>query len=309
MRFMPTTLYTLQNENWQVGVLPETGGALAFGRVRYDGGWLDVLRPTAPEDYDKVSLCASFPLVPWSNRIRDARFRFQGQEYTLQPGKEGTAPHGVGRYFPWQVTSHDDRHIHMLFDSATHERVNFPFRFSSRQEFHLEGDTVSMVMTLKNEDTRPMPGGIGHHPYFVRALNNPADEVLVQIPCDKRYALTDLMATAAPEDIPPARDFRQARHLGETQADDLFTGRRPGEPARMIYPGHSLTLTLHSDDIFQHMILFAPVGKPFYAVEPVSNANDGFNLYDRGVAESGVFVLEPGEERGGTVRLRAMLDR
>ena len=28
------TLYTLENECSQVGVLPETGGAIAYGRVR-----------------------------------------------------------------------------------------------------------------------------------------------------------------------------------------------------------------------------------------------------------------------------------
>jgi len=39
--------------------------------------------------------------------------------------------------------------------------------------------------------------------------------------------------------------------------------------------------------------------KPYFAIEPVTNANDGFNLYDKGIPGSGVFVLEPGEEKQG----------
>jgi len=38
-------------------------------------------------------------------------------------------------------------------------------------------------------------------------------------------------------------------------------------------------------------------------VEPVTNANDGFNLMADGVPGHGVFVLEPGETRSGDIRL------
>jgi len=35
---------------------------------------------------------------------------------------------------------------------------------------------------------------------------------------------------------------------------------------------------------------------PFFALEPVTNANDGFNLYANGDVNCGVVILEPGEE-------------
>ena len=53
--------------------------------------------------------------------------------------------------------------------------------------------------------------------------------------------------------------------------------------------------------MFEQVVLYAPEGKPFFAVEAQSNANDGFNLYDRGIAGSGVFVLEPGETKSGVI--------
>ena len=67
------TVQVLENEYWQVGILPETGASIAFGRVRRDDTWVDVMRPTDLADYDNPSQCASFVLMPWSNRIRDLR--------------------------------------------------------------------------------------------------------------------------------------------------------------------------------------------------------------------------------------------
>jgi aldose 1-epimerase len=64
-------LHLLQNKDWQVGILPETGASIAFGRMRYSGAWVDVLRPTAEADYGNPSKTSSFLMLPWANRIRD----------------------------------------------------------------------------------------------------------------------------------------------------------------------------------------------------------------------------------------------
>jgi aldose 1-epimerase len=51
------------------------------------------------------------------------------------------------------------------------------------------------------------------------------------------------------------------------------------------------------------MVVYVPPGKSYFAVEPVTNANDGFNLFERCVRGSGIFVLEPGEERAASLAL------
>ncbi len=121
------TLYTLENEYWQVGILPETGASIAFGRVRSGATWRDVLRPTAESDYDNVSLCSSFMMLPWANRIRDAKFRFRGHDYQLQPSTgDGTASHGATRKLAWQVEKASATRVVMTFDSADYRRPQFP---------------------------------------------------------------------------------------------------------------------------------------------------------------------------------------
>ena len=83
---------------------PGTGGSIA----RLD--WVDgerrtpVLRRGDPASGDVLSM-ASFPLVPYVNRIRGGRFSFRGREVVLQPNMAGDPSplHGQGWLAPWQV--------------------------------------------------------------------------------------------------------------------------------------------------------------------------------------------------------------
>lgn len=297
------TLHTLQNAHWQVGILPETGASVAHGRIRYSGNWLDVLRPTDPADYDNASNSACFIMLPWANRIRNAQLRFAGNEYQLKPAPDdGTARHGEVRKRPWQVVKADESHIRLTLDSRDFADITWPFAFRAVAEYALEGADFVMRLTLHNTDSRPTPAGFGLHPYFVRP--DGANTPQVQIPCDDYFELTDFMATTAPLPIPPQVDFRQVRQLDATEYNDLLTHRRGDLPARIVYPAWQTELALYADELYQHWLIFTPAGKPFFALEPQTNANDGFNLYDRGVGGSGVFVLEPGTEKRAALRLR-----
>ena len=54
---------------------------------------------------------ASFPLVPYVNRIRDGRFTFRGREVRLAPNMAGDPSplHGQGWLSPWTVEEPDER--------------------------------------------------------------------------------------------------------------------------------------------------------------------------------------------------------
>ena len=96
-------------------------------------------------------------------------------------------------------------------------------------------------------------------------------------------------------------DFRAAKPLGTTVYNDLLTGRHGDQPSRLIYD--SFEIVMHSDPLFRHQLLFAPEGETFYALEPMTNASDGVNLYNQGITESGIFVLAPSETISAEVRL------
>ncbi|MDX2162539.1 MAG: hypothetical protein SF162_14545 [bacterium] len=296
-------LHTLENAYWQTGILPQTGASIAYGRVRAGDAWHDVMRPTAESDYNNSSKCASFIMMPWCNRIRDGLLVFGDERHTLRTEPDdNTARHGDVRKRPWQVIDSSTTHVRMVFDSAAFPDINYPFHFSAQAVYTLVERDFIWRLSLTNAADRPIPAGFGHHPYFVREPH--AALRALEIPCDARFHLVNTLAVAPPLPVTETDDFRAARPLDDVQHDDLYTQRRGGAPARLIYD--AFEVHMHADPLFLHLLLYAPTGAPFYALEPMTNANDGFNLLANGIDGSGVFVLAPGETVSADVTLRVI---
>lgn len=298
---MPPTVHTLENEYWQIGILPVTGASVVFGRVKHRGEWRDILRPTDPANYGNPSQCSSFVLIPWSNRIKDAKFRFRGREYALEVNNnEGSASHGDTRRRTWQVDAAGRERLSLHFDSTAHTKINFPWQFSANADYWLDGRDFMTTLSLKNIDEEPFPGGFGHHPYFVRT-----DDVMLELPAARVYEMENSIPSGPAVPVTPDLDFRALRKLSDVpMLDHLYRDLQDDRPVRVVYPGAGIEIAISSDPIFEHLIAYAPAGQPYFAIEPVTNANDGFNLFERGVEGTGVFVLEPGEEQRGIVHLR-----
>ena len=52
-----------------------------------------------------------------------------------------------------------------------------------------------------------------------------------------------------------------------------------------------------------HLVVYNPIEHPFFALEPVTNANDGVNLLAKGDQTSGIRILEPGETLEASFRM------
>src|SRR5262245_45641945 len=112
---------SLENSYWQVGILPETGASVAFSRIRHNGQWVDLLRPTPESSNNSVEHSASFVMLPWASRIADATFRFRGKSYPLRTNHPaGYAMHGIGRDYPWRVDSSRPDDLVLTFQSVEH---------------------------------------------------------------------------------------------------------------------------------------------------------------------------------------------
>src|SRR5262249_54072021 len=132
---------TIDSDDWQLDVLPGTGGSLAAGRVRTaDGSWRDLLRPTRRTSLGEPEKCASFPMVPWSNRIRDGLLRFGDRTWQLQRNAaDATAIHGAGRYAAWTVAARSQGAVTLTLDSSSQVGINFPWRFAASLTYEAVG--------------------------------------------------------------------------------------------------------------------------------------------------------------------------
>lgn len=296
-------LEILQNKHWQVGILPQTGGSIAFARMRYSGAWVDVMRPTDESDYGNASNTANFLMLPWANRIRDGVLRYQGQSWQLDVQADGNARHGDVRKRAWQIIEQSETQIKLKIDSRDFEDFNFPFALSAILDYHLEEEDFVWDVTLTNEDQQDFPAGFGFHPYFQRMSSTMP---MLEVPCDKYFILHDALPESAPVDILPELDFRTLRPVQDNFTfDHLLANRDTSKPTRLVYEAWGTEIQMLVDDVYKHVILYsAPDGS--IAVEPQSNANDGFNLHENGIDNAGVFAIKAGESVSGAIRLRLL---
>ncbi len=295
----------LTSERWRLGVLPDLGGCWSFGQVRLGDRWVDLLRPTPDDALANPEQTASFPLIPWSNRIRDGVLEWAGERHQLvRNGADGTAIHGAVRQYPWHVVGHGPDNLELTFASRDVVGANWPWRFSARQDLTLAGDALEVRLEVTNDDDVAFPAGLGHHPYFQRRLGV-ADAVLT-VDAGAGYALEAGMAGGPPGVVPAQADYRTPRPLGPDFVDDVLTDLGP-TAAHWHYPDTGVEVSLVADEVFSHLVVYLPVGKDHFAVEPVTHTNDGIALHTRGVPGTGVRVLEPGETLTGTFTLTLRL--
>jgi aldose 1-epimerase len=146
----------------RLALRPDLGGCLA-------GLWLGdlpVLLSAEPLSMTSSRPSASYPLVPYSNRIGYGHFRWHGHDVRTRPNFSGNSHsvHGVGWQRPWQVEEATDSLVRLsLHHSAD---ADWPFAFSCEQRISLGAEVLRLEMSITNTDTRSQPAGLGWHPYF-----------------------------------------------------------------------------------------------------------------------------------------------
>ncbi|GMA35870.1 hypothetical protein [Demequina litorisediminis] len=156
---------------------------------------------------------------------------------------------------------------------------------------------------VANDSHETFPAGFGHHPYFLRSVAGSPDARLA-VQCETAFALTGGMPDAAPGPLRPAADFRQARELGHEAVDDCLAGGTGEQAATIEWPG-AVRLDITADPLLAHAVLYIPTDRDYFALEPVSNANDAFTLDAHGIGANGLFLLQPGETRSASFTMRA----
>jgi aldose 1-epimerase len=299
----------LATHDAKLRIAPETGGAIVAFTLRER----EILRPmpAAAIAARDVRLAACYPLVPYSNRIRDARLTFGGRDYALARnfGDHPHAIHGVGWQRPWSVAETSPQHARITLRHAARgaDAAAWPWPFHATQTFRIAermdagGARAALfvaTLTLVNTGSEPFPFGLGWHPYFPKdattRLGFAADAVWRNDP-------TELPRRRSA--IPARWRFDPPRALGSLALDNVFVGWRGR--AVLARPAQALATTLDADRACAFAVVYAPPGRDFVAVEPVTHETDAFNRAARGAAGTGLRVLPPGAAFSCTMRVAA----
>ncbi|NJS14363.1 MAG: aldose 1-epimerase [Sphingopyxis sp.] len=265
---------------------PERGGGVAAFRWR----GIDVMRPALPGD-SPLGL-ASFPLVPFSNRIAQGRFTADERQLALTPNLPGIdqphAIHGFGWQSPWSVTERSPTQVRLVHH---YEGAEWPWPYRAEQHFRLEDGGFWHGLSLRNDGGTPMPAGLGLHPYFPRAGRT------LDLKIDGRWDVDDTCLPTGWTALAQQPDW-----LGSGPMDHVFTGR--SGPISLRWPGRRLIIR-PADDL-RFSVVYAPVGADYFCVEPVSHLTDAVNRPED-AAVTGLRWLDPGATWSTSVRFAMSL--
>ncbi|MBZ9738217.1 MULTISPECIES: aldose 1-epimerase [unclassified Mesorhizobium] len=282
---------TLKAGALEVGLVPDIGGSVSS--LRWRG--VDVMRRLSEDDRKAGNVLgvAMFPMTPYANRIAGNVFGFAGKRWQVAPNNppEKYNVHGSGWQHAWTVVEAGTASAILTLDIAAGAD---PYSYRATQAFVVSGEGLGVTMTLTNSGPVALPFGFGLHPWFDRD-----PDVTLQFKARRFYLEEPDGVSGDRISLPPELDFAEGRPLPAGWRNNDHGGWN-GE-ACIRFPTRCVGLRITADPIFRHLMLYADPTKPYFCVEPQTNASGAFNRGQWDDPEEGVIVLGPGQSAIGTV--------
>ncbi|WDR03076.1 aldose 1-epimerase [Devosia algicola] len=257
-----------------------------------------LFRPSPANGTKSALDLAAFVLLPWSNRVSDGGFDFEGKHHRLDPNIDGEPypSHGNAFELDWHVAEVTPTTVSLVTQSSGPG----PYRYAATLGYGVDRGVLTVSMTVENRGDIALPFGLGFHPWLVREpdtqLQAPATSVWLE---DSRH----LPVGDQPAQIPPDWNFSSSHILPSGFINNAFIGWDC--KAYIDWPMRDLSLAIATAEPLSTYIVYSPsASADFFCFEPVSHAVDAFHL-PGGSAPHGMVRLAPGENLSGNIRFAA----
>lgn len=284
---------TLAAGTLRATLAPGQGGRVAAFWRESDGRQEPVLVPMREGGFDPLfwPKAGCYPLAPFSNRIREGRFRFGDRDVRLpaHPTCPPHALHGFSQTRAWDCALAGSASAVLTY---RHRPDAWPWAFTAEQHVTLSDRALTIAIAIRNDDSEPMPVGLGLHPYLAVGLGD-----RVRFRAGIEWSQDEVGCGVAPERrVAPLFDQPQGA-AGMTRYFADWDGRATIDRAA----GGRITLT--ADGALEQLVAHAPDGGAYLCIEPVSHVADAFNLAAQGVAGAGLRIAQPGETIRGSMTI------
>jgi aldose 1-epimerase len=249
---------------------------------------------------------ASFPLIPYSNRIKHGKFTFDEQSYqlALNFADHAHSIHGISWQKFWQVKEQNQFQITLELDYSSKEAKSgdWPFDFYAVQTFTLTGTDLTQRISVTNTNNSPMPIGLGMHPYFPKRKNtylkaNTPNVWITDQTCLPRNLVT----------CPEHWDLRKNPLVETLECDNQF------EPwdgkAQIHWQDDNIAVEFNASENLNRLVVYAPKDEDYFCVEPTSHITDALNPASKGMSlkDTGIHILAPQETFEGWVTFKVYI--
>lgn len=276
-------LINLKNKNYSCSILADYGAALnsyQFNGKEFVQGYQNITE-TQTQKYKGVIL------APFPNRIANAKFSFEGNDFELPINrpKEGLALHGFLYNQPFEILQHEEKFIVLQYN-YTNTFSAFPFLFTLIVAYELlDSGELKIKTVVKNTGEKIMPFGVGWHPYFV--IDDSIDTMcLKMLACDKM----ELKNNIPTEKLECFLTENKSLNLKEYHFDDCFVFNQPEIKFQLVGQKYQLNINAKSANNYPYFQIYTPKTRDSIAIEPMSCAPNAFNnkigLLEIGVGQS-----------------------
>jgi galactose mutarotase-like enzyme len=98
-------------------------------------------------------------LFPVEGKLRDGKYRYEGQEFELPN-------HGFARTSAFELSKSGKDYVSYTLSSSEETLKHYPFEFILKVGYRIDGNRVFVLWTVTNLDDREMLFSIGAHPAF-----------------------------------------------------------------------------------------------------------------------------------------------
>jgi aldose 1-epimerase len=286
-------ILTLSHGGDRCDLIPTLGGSIAA----WTAGGQAMMRSASALGIaaDDPFGMASFPLVPFSNRIGDASFEWGGERFALARNfaPEPHAIHGVGFERPWQVSARAADSVTMVLRHRPD--ASWPFAFEAQQCITLGEGALSIEMSAVNLADRAVPLAFGHHPYF------PRDGALLKFRARGVWL-------SGEDGLPSLRvvpfekfDYSRAMPVARGDIDHCFVGW--DGKAEILWPDRPLALEITASGELPCAVVCIRSDIDGFCFEPVPHVNNALNRRD---PDYGMPVIAPGNSFSASICFRAV---
>ena len=243
---------------------------------------------------------AGIPLLhPWANRLAGLEYRAAGRDVRLDGASpilhfdsKGLPIHGVPwSKLPWEVTaSRADTIEARLAWTGPELLAVFPFPHALELRVAFAPGSLSLETTLFAGPGAAVPVAFGFHPYF--ALPGSRPQWRLRLPAMRRLQLDANGIPTGREEAAPAMDTP----LADGSWDDGFA--LEAEAATLGITGGGLAISVDFLEGFGYAQVYAPPGKPFVALEPMTAPTSALTT------GRGLRTVAPGDRYRTAFRIR-----
>ena len=315
----PNLIVLEDGKGGRAEVWPALGFNCVTWRAVLGGRTLDLLYDDPHLFDDGRPTRSGIPILfPFPNRIRAGRYTWDGKEYhlPLNDGPKQNAIHGFACRRPWRVlrqgTDDTSAFVTGVFRGSVDApdcQALWPTDYEIRVTYRLREHSLGIEAVVINPDSKPMPWGLGYHPYFKVAFTPDAkpEDALLRVPARGFWELQDCLPTGniLPED--DVRGLTKARRYADVHVDDVLTDLdKPGADGMRLMGAvegaPAASLLVYASPDFRDTVIFTPPNRQAFCIEPYTCTTDAVNLEARGV-KAGWRTLPPGDRWVGLVEL------